>query len=184
MEKDHHEQAKHTHPRGDIAVGRAGPDLAESRLGGNLYHRPPNPHRRPGRRSTLEGDRYRIQSDPELQLDLRRGHPLVEHTAKFPPDQQAELPALAAISRRLRRDRPDLLPTLLRSAADGEPDLRDIDADGNTTEARRQIGDPLHARPVAVEYGSSAEDPDTVVFVSTNDGFLHAMTRGAGGGAW
>ncbi|KAB2860588.1 MAG: PQQ-binding-like beta-propeller repeat protein, partial [Bauldia sp.] len=63
-------------------------------------------------------------------------------------------------------------------------DRRDIDADGNTTEARRQIGDPLHARPVAVEYGSSAEDPDTVVFVSTNDGFLHAVDAQTGVEVW
>jgi type IV pilus assembly protein PilY1 len=35
-----------------------------------------------------------------------------------------------------------------------------------------------------VNYGSTAEDPDTVVFMSTNDGFLHAVDADTGAEAW
>jgi len=63
-------------------------------------------------------------------------------------------------------------------------DVLDSDADGNLTEARRQMGDPLHVRPVALNYGATAEDPDTVVFVATNDGFLHAVDADSGVELW
>jgi type IV pilus assembly protein PilY1 len=62
-------------------------------------------------------------------------------------------------------------------------DVLDTDGDGNRTEARREMGDPLHVRPVAVEYGT-AGSPDSVVFTATNDGFLHAVDADTGVEIW
>ncbi|MEJ1965720.1 MAG: PilC/PilY family type IV pilus protein [Gammaproteobacteria bacterium] len=45
------------------------------------------------------------------------------------------------------------------------------------------MGDPLHGRPAIVTYGKlSNGQPDTVVFVPTNDGFLHAVAGPDAGG--
>jgi type IV pilus assembly protein PilY1 len=33
------------------------------------------------------------------------------------------------------------------------------------------MGDPLHSQPAAIIYGGSADSPDIVVFVGTNDGY-------------
>ncbi len=63
-------------------------------------------------------------------------------------------------------------------------DVLDADGDGNVTEARRQMGDPLHVRPVALNYGTSAANPETVVFVATNEGFLHAVDADTGVEIW
>jgi hypothetical protein len=51
----------------------------------------------------LKGMLRAVGIDPPKWHDV--GQILVEHAAKFPPELQAELPALATISRRLRRDR-------------------------------------------------------------------------------
>jgi type IV pilus assembly protein PilY1 len=75
------------------------------------------------------------------------------------------------------------------------PDTADIDGDGDTTEliaGTKQMGDPMHGRVGLVAYAqtgrdtSSDEAKDVVVFVPTNDGFLHAIngwsdTAGGGG---
>jgi type IV pilus assembly protein PilY1 len=49
----------------------------------------------------------------------------------------------------------------------------------NTTEAiqaRRIMGDPLHAQPGLVQYGQTGTgDPDLVLYTATNDGYLHAF---------
>lgn len=63
-------------------------------------------------------------------------------------------------------------------------DVLDVDGDGNTGEPRRQMSDPLHVSPVTLNYGASAEEPDTVVFVSTNDGLLHAVDADTGVEIW
>lgn len=46
---------------------------------------------------------------------------------------------------------------------------------------RYQIGDPLHSRPVSVIYGGTVTSPQAVVFVATNDGYLHAINPNATG---
>jgi type IV pilus assembly protein PilY1 len=66
-------------------------------------------------------------------------------------------------------------------------DVRDRDRDGSTTDAAHFMGDPLHGRPALIGYGGSPSSPDpkdVVVFVPTNDGFLHAIAghTGSGGG--
>ena len=66
-------------------------------------------------------------------------------------------------------------------------DVQDDDADGNRTEMHRFMGDPLHARPALVTYGGTPSSPDVqdaLVFVPTNDGFLHAVNAGTGAELW
>jgi type IV pilus assembly protein PilY1 len=63
-------------------------------------------------------------------------------------------------------------------------DVLDADGDEDTTEARRDMGDPLHSRPAAVIYGGTEENPDTTVYVGTNDGLLHAIDAGTGEELW
>lgn len=66
-------------------------------------------------------------------------------------------------------------------------DVQDEDNDGNTSEARYVMGDPIHSPPAAVIYGGSETNPDIVTFVATNDGYLHAFDGSSlsadGGGA-
>lgn len=50
-------------------------------------------------------------------------------------------------------------------------DVRDDDADGDTTDVRLQMGDPIHSQPVIVNYSET----DSAVLVATNQGFLHSI---------
>jgi len=40
---------------------------------------------------------------------------------------------------------------------------------------RLSMGDPLHSQPVVVSYGSTSANPESVLYVATNEGFLHAI---------
>jgi type IV pilus assembly protein PilY1 len=67
-------------------------------------------------------------------------------------------------------------------------DVDDLDGDGNVTEARRWIfGDPLHSRPLPINYGARAgyteTNPAIFVAVSSNDGFLRMIRNTTTGGA-
>jgi type IV pilus assembly protein PilY1 len=61
-------------------------------------------------------------------------------------------------------------------------DASDVDQDGNLLETRNQIGDPLHSQPIVVVYGP--DNDDALVFVGTNDGYLHAFNVDDGSEAW
>lgn len=63
-------------------------------------------------------------------------------------------------------------------------DLLDEDDDADTTDARQVMGDPLHVRPMMVIYGGTELVPDATVFVSTNDGYLHAVDPDDGSELW
>lgn len=66
-------------------------------------------------------------------------------------------------------------------------DVTDIDGDGDMTEARNQMGDPLHAQPATVIYGGTSANPDiddAAVFFATNDGYLHAIDPATGEELW
>jgi type IV pilus assembly protein PilY1 len=66
-------------------------------------------------------------------------------------------------------------------------DRPDADVDGDRDETIPQMGDPLHARPALVTYGGATASPDlgdAVVFVPTNDGFLHALDARTGRELW
>jgi len=60
-------------------------------------------------------------------------------------------------------------------------DVKDEDGDLDTADNRYHMGDPLHSRPVIVTYGKTADDePDSVVFIGTNEGFIHAISSVTG----
>ncbi|GAB6041023.1 PilC/PilY family type IV pilus protein [Endothiovibrio diazotrophicus] len=54
-------------------------------------------------------------------------------------------------------------------------DVLDIDGDQNTTESRQQMGDPLHSKPRLITYGGTEANPDITLYVTTNEGYLHAI---------
>ena len=57
--------------------------------------------------------------------------------------------------------------------------------DQNTLSPYRYVmGDPLHSQPAAVVYGGTADAPDTVIFMATNDGYLHAIDGDTGVELW
>ncbi|MBE1286761.1 MAG: VWA domain-containing protein [Alteromonadaceae bacterium] len=70
---------------------------------------------------------------------------------------------------------PDTLRTKVLKWARGV-DVRDYDGDGNVTEARRQMGAPIHSQPVIVNYGTD----DSAILVATNHGFLHSFDTTTG----
>ncbi len=58
-------------------------------------------------------------------------------------------------------------------------DVNDANGNKDFKDQFRFMGDPMHGRPAVVSYGTTTSTPaenDTVVFVPTNDGFLHAIT--------
>ncbi len=63
-------------------------------------------------------------------------------------------------------------------------DVRDEDGDGTVSESRRDMGDPLHSRPLTVSYGAEAGRTQTTIFLSTNDGYLHAFDAESGAELW
>ncbi|MEE9320318.1 MAG: PilC/PilY family type IV pilus protein [Granulosicoccus sp.] len=58
-------------------------------------------------------------------------------------------------------------------------DVRDEDQDNDFTESRFHMGDPMHSRPVILNYANGTGS-DTSIFVSTNEGFLHSLDQETG----
>ena len=60
-------------------------------------------------------------------------------------------------------------------------DVLDEDGDGSDSDLRRHMGDPMHSRPVILNYSAvakaSGETPgeQSIVFAATNEGYLHAF---------
>jgi len=54
-------------------------------------------------------------------------------------------------------------------------DIFDEDDDGDREDIRNHIGDPMHSRPLLVNYATSSATPDSTIYISTNEGFLHAL---------
>jgi len=53
-------------------------------------------------------------------------------------------------------------------------DVDDEDGDDSTTDIRYDVfGDPLHSKPLVINYGGSVHDQDVRIIVGTNAGFLH-----------
>ncbi len=67
-------------------------------------------------------------------------------------------------------------------------DVLDEDKDGSTSDTRPWIlGDSLHSRPLAVNYGCTPVatcTPEIRILVGTNDGFLHMFDNDDGSEAW
>jgi type IV pilus assembly protein PilY1 len=55
-------------------------------------------------------------------------------------------------------------------------DVRDWDGDGDITEVRLEMGDPIHSQPVIVSYDSG----NSAIFIATNHGFLHSFDTDSG----
>lgn len=55
-------------------------------------------------------------------------------------------------------------------------DVNDEDSDGSSIDSRNFMGDPLHSRPILINY----EENKDIVYVSTNNGFLHAIDAESG----
>lgn len=69
----------------------------------------------------------------------------------------------------------------------GDDPSQPSSGNGNRTESRKMMGDPLHAQPVSVIYGGTPSNPDIddgVIYVATNDGYLHAVDPDTGDELW
>ncbi|NDV92183.1 pilus assembly protein PilY [Alteromonas sp. 345S023] len=71
-------------------------------------------------------------------------------------------------------DAEDLRTTLLKWARG--IDVKDSDGDGDSSDVRLQMGDPIHSQPVIVNYS----DTDSAIFVATNHGMLHSFDAQTG----
>ena len=64
-------------------------------------------------------------------------------------------------------------------------DQKDQDSDDDFEESRRHMGDPLHTSPVIVTYDTTGStDDQSVIYVTTNEGFLHAIDSETGDELW
>ena len=61
-------------------------------------------------------------------------------------------------------------------------DVFDDNDDAKIDDALKIMGDPLHAQPAIVQYGSNAND--LIAYVATNDGYLHAINTFTGVEKW
>ncbi|MFK7997753.1 MAG: PilC/PilY family type IV pilus protein [Granulosicoccus sp.] len=59
-------------------------------------------------------------------------------------------------------------------------DIKDFDEDGDTSEVRTQMGDPLHSSQYLLNYIDGTGNKKSVIFVGTNHGFLHAINTDDG----
>ena len=90
---------------------------------------------------------------------------------------------LTAVDNKLHEDNGNITAALLNVPAAEREDLLKwtrgvdvLDYDGNaSTTTRKQMGDPLHSKPVLVTYGKVGNQPDSVAFIGTNQGYLHAI---------
>lgn len=54
-------------------------------------------------------------------------------------------------------------------------DIKDVNENSNITDARQEMGDPLHSSPVLINYADVGGSAASVLFFGTNEGFLHAV---------
>ena len=59
-------------------------------------------------------------------------------------------------------------------------DVKDYDNDGDTLEVRAQMGDPLHSTQYVLNYKESDTQNKTLIFMGTNEGFVHAIDTESG----
>ena len=66
-------------------------------------------------------------------------------------------------------------------------DVKDENQNGDRTDPRYWMGDPLHAKPEMVTYGGTTANPDpedNVLYTASNDGYLHAIDPVSGVERW
>ncbi len=54
-------------------------------------------------------------------------------------------------------------------------DVDDENNDNSTTDVRLHMGDPMHSRPLIVNYNNGLNTIDSTIFSATNEGFIHAV---------
>lgn len=54
-------------------------------------------------------------------------------------------------------------------------DVLDENGDGDYSDSRKSIGDPLHSEPVIITYGGDEANPISSIFFGTNEGFIHSL---------
>ncbi|MCG6969682.1 MAG: VWA domain-containing protein, partial [Gammaproteobacteria bacterium] len=59
-------------------------------------------------------------------------------------------------------------------------DVKNWDGDEDRLEPRLQIGAPLHSQAVVITYGGTSGAQENVVFLGTNEGYLHAIDTSNG----
>lgn len=65
-------------------------------------------------------------------------------------------------------------------------DVLDQDDDDEFNDDRHMMGDPLHVRPITITYGGdvSTGSVDSTIYISTNDGYMHAINPVDGSERW
>jgi type IV pilus assembly protein PilY1 len=63
-------------------------------------------------------------------------------------------------------------------------DVKDEDADEDNTDNRNAMGESIHSQPAVVIYGGGGSVDDAVVYMATNDGYLHAIDVNDGEEIW
>jgi len=63
---------------------------------------------------------------------------------------------------------------------------RDVNDDDNdsSTQTRFAMGDPMHSRPAVAIYEGTEEEPEGVVYMTTNDGLFQAIDMNTGAELW
>jgi type IV pilus assembly protein PilY1 len=108
------------------------------------------------------------------------------------PAATTNLPSLnlTAAANQLSFNNPDISSTMLQATDATERnnilkwamgyDVKDVNNNGVITDARKQMGDPLHSIPLLITYSGPSESPDITAFFGTNEGFLHAIDAETG----
>ena len=92
---------------------------------------------------------------------------------------------LTAAANRFSFNNPDITSAMLQATDAAERnnilqwamgyDIKDVNGNGVITDARKQMGDPLHSIPLLITYSGPSDTPDITAFFGTNEGFLHAV---------
>ncbi|MEO8223287.1 MAG: PilC/PilY family type IV pilus protein [Gammaproteobacteria bacterium] len=129
-----------------------------------------------GDRVSAGGAASRLPSPSARKLYTNlAGNDLSVSANRVTDDSTRVLAALTAVP---TNERPQVIDWALGQ------DVQDADRDGNTTEARKDMGDALHGQPITVLYGGTDTSPVTSVFLATNDGFLHSFDADTGLERW
>ncbi len=59
-------------------------------------------------------------------------------------------------------------------------DVLDANGNGDKTDSRQSIGDPLHSEPLIITYGGTETNPISSIFFGTNEGFIHSLDTETG----
>lgn len=125
----------------------------------------------------------------EVRLGGAGGRLTASRNVRTNPVDDADI-GLTSAGTELHEDNPAITAAMLGVTGNDErerllrwargEDVDDLDADGDDTDRRYSMGDPLHSRPVLVTYGEDEDSSRGVLFVATNDGYLQAIDAQTG----